>query len=87
MENFHANPLLKLFPQYRQRRSLVAADMLFQPHHVIPPSEFIAALVEFAHHAIPQFFMETNAVLCEVGLIFPYGTGNADVHVEEMTPL
>ena len=31
--------------------------------------------------------METNAVPCEVGVIFPYGTGNAGVHVEEMPPL
>ncbi len=45
------------------------ADNLFHPYHVIPASEFIAALMKCSDFCISEMRMEIRAVCCQVFII------------------
>ena len=86
------NRLRKFFraagiPEHRQRSPLVATDVFFQPHHMVPPPEFLAALVELPHKAVAQLLVKPDAVLCEIGVVVRHGAGDAGVHAEEAAAL
>ena len=62
------------------------ADDFFHPDHSVPPMKFIAAVPEFAHKPIPQFFMKSHTGVREIG-IRDGRISDAGVHIGNMHAL
>ncbi len=68
---------------YRRRVCRVLIDHLLHPNHVIPFTEFIAALVEFPDHRISHMAVKCDAVIRQI-CILRVGISNAGIQVQDM---
>ena len=62
-------------------RVRMGAEVLFHPDHVIPPAEFIAALIKPPDEAVAHVLVELDAVFRQKFVVLLGGIGDAGVGV------
>ena len=58
------------------------SQVLFHPYHIIPAGKLISALIKFTHKAIPEMFMEPDAVSGQV-FVLCLGTGDTGIQIDD----
>ena len=69
--------------QNRRRIGHMLADTLFQPHHIVPEAELVAAAVKFAGNAVSQALVKGKAAFVQI-FVRRLRTGKAGIHIQNM---